>query len=394
MGPNQSVYGIVCNFSRYFIGELRADDFAHALLDLENNWRGPLATNEAVTTTLRKFQALERMATPRVLENWRFQQALYRAYYDAAVRSRLLDETTQVRRACDLLGSVQEIGWTPEPLDISEPPSKMPPNGLDPGQLLGAAEKILSRVEIEAESYHLQGRVRELGEALFQSIRMQLAVQRYHGEAVVRGANLETLDHPVTDIAWLQKQISDIRALPNPNDQVKAIRQLLDRTNPGAGGFYDELGNPANRPHLVLGSGGVEDPEFRMSALTGFNYPDEFGNGAPVAWKRWAESLFDASLMMRYSDLDREAQYHVRVVYSGDEPERKIRLVANEKIEIHPLLTRPWPPRPMEFNIPSQATREGELELKWTREPGLGGNGRGSQVSEVWLIKGHTAKEG
>src|SRR2546427_514255 len=41
----------------------------------------------------------------------------------------------------------------------------------------------------------------------------------------------------------------------------------------------------------------------------------------------------------------------------------------------------------IEFDIPAKATAGGELTLTWQREPGLGGNGRGCQVSEVWLIK-------
>ena len=33
-----------------------------------------------------------------------------------------------------------------------------------------------------------------------------------------------------------------------------------------------------------------------------------------------------------------------------------------------------------------EATSEGMLKLSWTREAGLGGNGAGCQVAEVWLI--------
>ena len=40
-----------------------------------------------------QFQAMERTASPQVLENWRFQQALYRAYYDYYNRARLIYET-------------------------------------------------------------------------------------------------------------------------------------------------------------------------------------------------------------------------------------------------------------------------------------------------------------
>jgi hypothetical protein len=41
----------------------------------------------------------------------------------------------------------------------------------------------------------------------------------------------------------------------------------------------------------------------------------------------------------------------------------------------------------VEFDIPRQETQSGKLTLTWYREPGLGGNGRGNQVSEVWLMK-------
>jgi hypothetical protein len=50
-------------------------------------------------------------------------------------------------------------------------------------------------------------------------------------------------------------------------------------------------------------------------------------------------------------------------------------------------MAKPQPVKPIELDIPKQVTEKGELELSWTREPGLGGNGRGVQVSEIWLIK-------
>jgi len=41
----------------------------------------------------------------------------------------------------------------------------------------------------------------------------------------------------------------------------------------------------------------------------------------------------------------------------------------------------------IEFSLPAEATKSGKLDLTWTSEPGLGGNGRSCQVSEVWLIR-------
>ena len=89
---------------------------------------------------------------------------------------------------------------------------------------------------------------------------------------------------------------------------------------------------------------------------------------------------------MRYNHLDPHAAYKLRVVYGGDRA-RKVRLVTGDGLEIHPYLAKPPEGGPQEFDIPPAATASGSLTLHWTREPGLGGNGRGCQVSEVWLIR-------
>ena len=88
----------------------------------------------------------------------------------------------------------------------------------------------------------------ELGEALFQSIRMQLAVDRYRGEAVERGTNLETLDYPVSDAPWMLTRISEIMRETDTAKQLAGIRALLRRTDPGPGGFYDESGKRCQPP--------------------------------------------------------------------------------------------------------------------------------------------------
>jgi hypothetical protein len=116
--------------------------------------------------------------------------------------------------------------------------------------------------------------------------------------------------------------------------------------------------------------------------------PDEKPDGAlPYSWLNHAESMNDSPLSIRYAGLDPTARYQVRVVYGGDSPKKKIRLAASNGVEIHPLMLKPWPVRPVAFDIPLQAMTNGGLTLNWTREPGLGGNGRGCQVSEVWLLR-------
>ena len=102
-----------------------------------------------------------------------------------------------------------------------------------------------------------------------------------------------------------------------------------------------------------------------------------------------AETFWDTPLRMRYSGLHPSAQYRVRVVYTGDAfgPAAPVRLVANDEYEVHPPMTKPSPVAPVEFDIPRDATRGGELTLTFTGPQGLGGAGRATQVAEVWLLR-------
>ncbi len=115
--PEMPVIDALREFGNYFMGGAYAEGIAQGLLHLEENWKGPLATNEGVTVTIARFRDIEQNATPALLQNWRFQQALYRAYYDAAVRARLLNEIECVDKRGECSERIMEIGWSPEPLE-------------------------------------------------------------------------------------------------------------------------------------------------------------------------------------------------------------------------------------------------------------------------------------
>ena len=334
--PDADVTEILRQYSRYFIGDAFSESFAQGLLALERNWRGPLAANSGVDATLAQFQAMERAAPPPVLRNWRFQQALYRAYYDAYTRKRLLYETMLEDEAMRKLRETRDTG---------------------------AAAAILDRAVEQPVAREWHARIFELAEALFQSIGMQLSVPRYKAIGVDRGASLDTLDMPLNNRLWLERRFAEARTDP------AEIDRILNWTDPGPGGFYDDLGDATRQPHLVRGSNSLE-------------YRPQW----PKSWWTYAESFYDEPLQMRYTGLDPAAEYRIRVVYAGDSSGRKIRLVAGA-LEIHPLMLKPQPVRPIEFDIPRAATAQGTLDLAWYREAGLGGNGRGCQVAEVWLIK-------
>jgi hypothetical protein len=305
---------------------------------------------------------MEHASLPETRLNWRFQQALYRAYYDAYVRRRLLNETALEESAMDQLRSSKMTGAI---------------------AAMERAREILDRSVVAHPAETWRGRVFELAEALFQSIRMQLSVEKYKAISVDRGATLDTIDAPLNSRKWLEARYTEIGKLEIETDRLAAIDEIVNWTNPGPGGFYDDLGDPAAQPHLVRGADYGSDPAFLHSVYVGFGTPRSYRK----SFWTYAGSLNDEPLRMHYPDLDTAAQYKIRVVYAGDSPRQKIRLVANGDIEIHPFIEKPAPYRPMEFDVPREATRNGELNLAWTREPGQGGNGRGCDVAEIWLIK-------
>ncbi len=356
--PDANPIDILRDYARYFIGDKYTEDFAQGLMSLERNWRGPIASNTGIESTLANFQAMEKSASPATLANWRFQQGIYRAYYDAYVRRRVIHESEIEARAM----------------------AELRRGDMD------AAEKILDTTLTDRVALDLRSRLGELAEALFQSIRMQLSVAKYKAISTDRGASLDTVDQVLNNRGWLKAQFTEIRKIADASERSKRITRLVNWEDPGPGGFYDDLGNLTKQPHLVRGLPYEKDPAFLDSSYVGASYRAERRS----SWWNTAETLGDTPLQMHYDKLDPTARYKIRIVYAGDSPNIKMRLVANGAngpIEIHPLMTKLNPIAPIEFTIPKAATQSGSLDLSWSREASLGGNGRGNQVAEVWLIK-------
>ena len=372
--PNADLTAGLAEFGRYFIGEDVGHDFAAGLFALERNWRGPLLANEGVDTTLAMFRDMEKRATPQMKLNWRFQQALYRAYYDAYVRQRLIYETALEQQA---LGELREANRTGSRIALAR------------------ARHALDRAATEPAAADLRARLMELSEALYQSIHAQLSVEKYQAIAVGRGASSDTADLPLNNRWWLEEQFTRIAALPDEKARMTAIDEIVNWRNPGPGGFYDDLGDLSQQPHLLRGPGYPGDPAFLESSYVGIgragvgrlDLVNGYQTNYPRSWISLGAALNDTPVKMRYEGLDPRAQYKIRVVYAGGDVEPKLRLVANGNVEVHPWLQRPVPFRPLEFDIPQAATSGGTLELTFSREPGLAGNGRGLEIGEVWLIR-------
>ncbi len=361
--PDADLSDVLKQYARAYVNldDARADRFAEGLLGLERNWRGPIAANPSIETTVKLFDDLEKGADRATRDDWRFQQALYRAFYDGYVRDRLAVETDQEKRALDVLAKRAD--------------------GVRAA--LDQADAILAEGAVEPFAGPLKSRVRGLADDLFASIGMQLSVPLYDAIGVDRGANLDTIDVPLNDRLWLRARLAELRRNPNEAEVLKGVQAIVERTNPGPDGFYDDLGNLARQPHLVHPVDYADDPDFRRGPTAGFGARA----GWPLAWRRNAQIVYDAPVQLHYDGLDSKATYRVRVVYAGDSFGNKIRLDADDET-VHDWFKKPVNPAPLEFDVPVRATADGALTLSWRQEPGKGRNGRGCQIAEVWLLRG------
>ncbi len=340
-------------FARYFIDEPHSDKLAKAIAALEDNWEGPLKDNASIEQTLGLWLALERDLPIRARNNWRFQQGIFRAYYDAYIRERLIHEYELEARAIKVLA---ESG----------------PDGIE------TARQILAEQTTSPPKPEWNRRIRQLGDALFGNIGMQLSVARHKAHGPERGAVLDFLEHPLNNRPWLEAQFAEILAMNKSEARRECIARIVSREDPGPGGFYDDLGNAMRQPHLVSEKTWLQDPGYVESPQ------DEFLFNQPtlrLSQQDQAQTLYGTPLKMLYDGLDSNAAYTLRVVYSG-RFKATMRLVANGTTEIHPALPQPASPAPVEFPIPREATRTGTLNLEWQLV-----EGRGCQVAEVWLIR-------
>jgi len=204
-----------------------------------------------------------------------------------------------------------------------------------------------------------------------------------------RGANLDRVETSLNDRTWLESEFSSIQN-SNTDEKEKSARlhRIIHWQDEVPGTLYDDLGDLTREPHLVRGAGWSSDPELYHTAIDGIA-DETLEKSWRLSWLSYAETLYEEPLHLHYDHLDPNRSYKLRIVYAGEGYVLPMRLVANDKDEIHPLRLRKSNPETVEFNLPVSTTNSGQLDLKWFREDGAGGGGRGGQVAEVWLIPLH-----
>lgn len=374
--PKKPVLETLRDYARYFIGADYTEGVAQGLMALEQNFRGPLLSNEQVQRTLQQWQDMEKNAPAGVLSNPRFQSGLIRAYFDAYIQRRLINETSLERQARNILEGAKTIG---SKTAITE------------------AQNTLSLVHEKPVSPELKARCLALADSLFRSFGAQLTVEKHHAMSG-RGNFIDNIDIPLNDALWILDQLNRIEKLNSETERLLAIDQMLHRTDPGPGGFYNNFGNPEAWKHIKAKKTWAEDPGSleapRVSfgvGLTGVDWVHEIvakgfeGQTTPLAWMNQINTLYETPLEMEYDNLDPHAEYTLKIAYTG-RFRSSIKLIA-DGVMIHNYIRMGTQPL-FEFSLPKEITKDGTVRFTWTSGSEDKGEGeRGSQVAELWLIR-------
>ena len=358
-------------YCRLFIHPDVSEDIAQGILALERNWQGPLIANKSVEVTLKQWKNMEKQISADVVQNYRFQMGLLRAYYDAYIRERLIHETSLESEAREVLRDAANITSR---------------------EKIEAAQSVLNQTWSKPVAQDYKERCWEIADHLFDTIGSQTSVKK-HKAKPGRGDFMDYIDTPLSNVIWLLSQFESIRQAKDEQARLVSIGKLLNRDNPGPSGFYDNLGPSVETRRLAEYLAWQEDPGSLQSPRVSFGaglrgrewvhtvQAKGFDRSAiPLAWMNQITTLYETPLNVVYENLDPHSNYILRVAYTGRFRAR-IQLTADDKFQIHEMRETGTTPI-SEFPVPNEATRDGRLKLTWTCAEGQ----RGVQVAELWLI--------
>jgi len=349
------------DYARLFLDPLHVEPFVHAILGLEDNLRGSPLINDGIIRTLDQWRYLEVHSPAGKTSNPRFQMGLIRAYFDAYTQRRLTWETYLEQQALDVLKNTKQ-----ETVDNA----------------LVEAIALLKQGTRQSVCLDWRQRCLELADSLYESIGTQLTVARHHGYEE-RGNFIDHIDMPLNDAPWLLPQLEALLSHSSSAEKTKQLAAVLQRTDPGPWGIYDNFSEAGSWHRVAKGKGWLSDPGNLRSASHGFNIKVEGPSeraAEPKAWMKQATVLYDYPLVIDYMELDTTADYLVKIAYTGRFKSHISLYADGLPVHGYQLVTGS---DVYEFEVPKAATSDGKVTFQWICKPGE----RGLQVAELWLKK-------
>ena len=335
---------IIQEYTQFFFGPKVAEEAAKGIFNLEKNWDGPILENNSIKETLALWKGLEEN-NPDLANNWRWQQLIMRAYYDAYIQDRLAYEKRLEAEAYEILAQANTIGAE---------------------KAMSDALQHIKKADTELVSQDLKEKVFEYGEKLFRSIGAQTSVEKYQARGAERGAILDFIDYPLNNRWWLEDEFNKIGEFKSEADKLARLEFIKNYESPGEGSFYDNISS-ADAKHVTSKTDDAID----------FLWEND-----GISRKRLSTQLFQFTPTLEYHDLDPDSDYLIRVSGYGE-----ALLRANGE-RLKPTKYEKGFEEFKEFPLPKNLIKDGLLKISFDKPDEEHLNWRKqSRVTDVWLIK-------
>ena len=200
-------------------------------------------------------------------------------------------------------------------------------------------------------------------------------------------------------LGWLKRQLERAKNA-DPAESKMLLHMIVDYENPGEGGYYDNLGTYNNSPNVVQGYPYDHGQPYVSKMLSEENRPSQRSMHFTQDEEQGVKLL--------YRNLDTTASYSIRFTFVRPWYQERYANRMNQKsqtIYADDLVLAKEIELPLQmsdfftFDIPSSATEDGELIIRFERghdvargdrvsiEQWRNSGGWGTLVSEVWLMK-------
>ena len=343
--PKADVRNIMVEYCRFFFGSDVAEKAADGIFSLERNWVGPIAGNETIGKTLELWKTLE-ADNPQLKNNWRWQQLVMRAYYDAYIQKRQAYEKGLEETAYNILARAKNIGAD---------------------KAMDEALVQLKMAETEPVAQDLKEKAIQYCDDLFLSVGLQTSVSKFHARGYERGCVLDFIDHPLNNHWWLEDEFEKVRKMPSEKEKIARLDFIRTYDKPGEGSFYDNISS-ADAKHVISETDDAIDYLWE-------------NNGK--SRKRLSTQLFQFTPILKYDQLDPNANYVIRVAGYGEA------LLRANGDWLKPTKYEKGYEQFKEFPLPKELIKDGNLTITFDKpenEENINWR-KQSRVTDVWVLK-------
>lgn len=343
--PSFSTSEIISQYDSFFFGTQQKDSTSEAILELENNWIGAIASNLNIERTFHHWQKLEK-SHPELKNNWRWQMLVLRAYYDTYTRRRKIYEQQLEDSANLILSQAEKMG--------SKTAMRLALEEVNKADRINIAPTLRQRID-----YYCN--------ALYHSIGWQSSVKKYNASGEERGCILDFVDYPLNNRWWLSDEFDKTSKMSAELTKLDRLKVIATWEHPDNCLFYDDISNIAKSPHVTTTSDDATDVAW-------------WDNG--LSRRRLSTQLFQNFPILLYSNLPANANYIIRVSGYGD-----ALLRVNGK-RIDPLIYNKNLETFKEFFVSQHYIENGKLVITFDEPEESQLNWRQhSKICEVWLLK-------